>query len=111
MATNAAGIMQATSIPRGETGKRILLTVLFVLVVRVLEAVLGVLVLFQLAYALITGRAPDAHVTGFADRVLRYCWHVGQYLTHNTDALPFPFGAFPAAPDAAGPDGASPATS
>ncbi len=50
----------------------LLLTILFVLIVRVVDSVLAIVVLFELAYSLITERAPSDRVVRWADRVVRY---------------------------------------
>jgi hypothetical protein len=82
-------------IEREQTGIRILYTVLFVLVIHVVEFVLGLVILFGLGFALATRSAPPDRVRAFADRVLRYTVQVVQYLTYNRDAPPFPFDDFP----------------
>jgi hypothetical protein len=94
-------------IERSETGIRILTTILFLLAVRVVEFVLGLVILFELAFALATRSAPPVRVREFADRVIRYAWQMAQYLTYNRERPPFPFDDFPparsegpAAPDA-----------
>ena len=85
----------ATVIDRSATGKRILFTILFVIVVRLIEAVLALVVFFELVYSLITKRPPNPRVTRFAHRILRYGFTIGQYITYNTDQLPFPFDDLP----------------
>lgn len=86
---------EPTLIDRGATGKRILFTIFFALVIRLLEAVLAFVVLFELVYSLITRRPPSARVTRFAHRMLRYGFDVGQYVTCNKNELPFPFDDLP----------------
>ncbi len=85
-------------IERSETGIRILYTILFLLAIQVVEFVLGVAVLFQLAFALVTRTAPPERVREFAERVIRYAYQVAQYLTWNRDRAPFPFDDFPPDP-------------
>lgn len=82
-------------IDRGETGFRILLSLLFLLILRVAEAVLGVVILFSLLFALITQREVGAQVRRFANQVLSYIVVVTRYLTYNDDRVPFPFDEFP----------------
>ena len=82
-------------VERKDTAIRILLTVLFCLIVQVTEAVLGVVVLFELAYALVTGNAPGERVRGFANRALSYLYRILRYLTYNEAEPPFPFADFP----------------
>ena len=72
-------------------------TLLFVLVIQVIEFVLGLAIVFELGFALVTRSAPPARVRDFADRVTRYAYQVVEYLTYNRDEPPFPFDDFPAA--------------
>lgn len=82
-------------IPRGETGLRILLSLLFVVVAGVLETVLGVVVVFQWIAALATERPPSPRVRDFANRTITYYYKLGRYLTYNESRVPFPFSDFP----------------
>ncbi len=84
-------------IPRGETGLRILLTLLFGLIGSVLETVLGVIVIFQLIVALATQRPPSLRVREFANRIISYYYKLGRYVTYNESRVPFPFSDFPQA--------------
>jgi hypothetical protein len=59
---------QEQQIERKETGIRILLTVLFVVILRAVDVVLGVIVLFQLVFTLITKRRPGDQVARFTAR-------------------------------------------
>ena len=82
-------------IERKETGIRILLTVLFTIVIHVLQAVVAVLVLFSLAFALITKWPPGERVREFANRTISYLYRILRYLTYNEHTRPFPFSDFP----------------
>ena len=84
-------------IPRLETGLRILLSLLFVLVGSILEMVLGVIVIFQLLVALVTQQASSLRVRAFANRIVSYYYKLGRYLTYNESRVPFPFSDFPEA--------------
>ena len=86
---------EATVIDRSATGKRFLFTVLFVIVVRLVEAVLAFVVLYELVYTLITKRPPNTRVTRFAHRILCYGFDIGQYITCNKNQRSFPFDDFP----------------
>lgn len=105
---------QEQQIERKETGIRILLTVLFVVILRAVEVVLGVIVLFQLVFALITKRRPGDRVARFANRIITYVVQLLRYLTYQEDQRPFPFSDFPAEstpPDpSARPNGHAPAS-
>jgi len=82
-------------IDRAATGVRILLTILFALVVRLVEAVLAVIVIFQLAYTLVTQQPPSPKVRDFANRVVAYLYRVTRFLTYNDAEPPFPFRDLP----------------
>ncbi len=82
-------------IERGDTGIRILFTLLFCLVLNLVEAVLAVIILFELGYALLTRSEPSERVRGFANRVISYRYRIGRYLTFNAASPPFPFSEFP----------------
>ncbi len=84
-------------IERGETGIRILLTLLFVMVAAAIEAVLAVVVVFELAWTLITRQPPNDWVRDLANRVIAYYYRIGRYLTYNDSHVPFPFSPFPPA--------------
>ena len=83
-------------IDRRETGIRILLTLLFWLILRVAETVIGVVVFFSLVYTLITQQTVAPQVRRFANHVLSYIVVMTRYLTYNDDRVPFPFDDFPA---------------
>ncbi len=85
-----------TQIDRKETAIRILLTLLFVVIVeRVIEAILAVVILFELVYALMTRRPPGERVRRFANRTLSYLYRITRFLTYNEPEPPFPFADFP----------------
>ncbi len=87
-------------IPRRETGFRILLSLLFVLIGSVLETVLAVIVIFQLIAALGSQRPPSRRVRQFANRIISYYYKLGRYVTYNESRVPFPFSDFPEAIEA-----------
>lgn len=88
---------QEEEIPRGETGLRILLTILFAIIGSVVETLVAVIVIFELVATLFTQRAPSDRVRELANRIISYYYRVGRYLTYNESRVPFPFADFPAA--------------
>jgi hypothetical protein len=94
------------TIERRDTGLRILLTLLFVVVAALLDSLLGVIVVFQLLWALITRRPPAQPLQDFANRVISYYYALGRYLTYNDSGVPFPFSEFPQALQPSAWDGA-----
>ena len=89
-------------LPRRETGFRILLTILFVIIGSVIETLIAVIVIFELIVAFGTQRKPSSRVRELANRVISYYYKVGRYVTYNESRVPFPFSDFP---DAVEPDG------
>lgn len=92
-----AAAASESEIARKDTGIRILLTILFVLIAQVLDTVLGLIILFALLWALITKQAPGTGVRGLANRIVSYYYRIGRYLTYNEALVPFPFSEFPEA--------------
>lgn len=88
-------VQDADTLERGETGFRILLTLLFVLVAAALEAVLTVVIVFELLWALATRQPPRPRVRELANRVVTYYYRIGRYMTYNDARPPFPFSDFP----------------
>jgi hypothetical protein len=93
---NAARASES-EIDRKDTGIRILLTILFVLIVGLVESVLGLIILFALLWALITKQPPAVGVRALANRIIAYYYRIGRYLTYNESLAPFPFSDFPEA--------------
>ena len=83
------------AVDRVETFIRLLYTLLFFLVIRIVEAAVAVIVFFQLSFALITNRTPNPAVNAFARRVIEYGYQIGHYVTYNRDQPPFPFDELP----------------
>jgi hypothetical protein len=84
-------------VERGETGLRILYTLVLYIGFRVAAAVLGVVVVFELLYSLVTRRVAPSEVRAFANRTLTYLYQVTRYASYNQAAAPFPFTGFPPA--------------
>ena len=90
-------------VDRANTLIRLLYTLLFLLISRVVEAAVGVIVLFQLGFAFVTNSRPNPAVNGFARRVIEYGYQIAHYITYNREQPPFPFDEFPDEPES--PDG------
>ncbi len=86
---------QATHVRRGDTGMRILLTLLFAVIWGVLESVLGVVVLFSIAWALISRQPPPERLREVANLLVAYSYRIWRYLTYAEAQVPFPFSEFP----------------
>jgi hypothetical protein len=82
-------------IERKDTALRPVYALLFVVIVRMVEAVVGAVVLFSLLFTLITKRPPHQSVKQFANRTISYLYHVLRYATYNETIAPFPLAEFP----------------
>jgi Domain of unknown function (DUF4389) len=82
-------------IPRKDTAHRIALTVLFAIIAGAMRTVLGLIVVFELVFTLITRRPPGARVRELANRITTYYYQLLRYLTYNESRAPFPFSDFP----------------
>jgi hypothetical protein len=91
------GEVAQDEIERAQTGLRIALTVLFVLIGTVIESAIAVIVVFELAVTLATRRPPSRRVRELANRIISYYYRIGRYLTYNASRPPFPFSDFPEA--------------
>ena len=87
--------VEEIQIERKETTIRILLSLFFWVIMEVVKTVLGILVFFELLFALINKRAPSNQVRRFANRALSYHYRILRYLTYNELNRPFPFSDFP----------------
>jgi len=84
-------------IDRGDTGRRVLLTVLFAVIWSVAETVLAVIVVFSLIWALVTQGPPPPRLREFANRLLAYSYRIWRYVSYGDARVPFPFSEFPEA--------------
>lgn len=82
-------------IPRRETAHRIGLTLLFAVIAGAMRTVLGLIVIFELLFTLITRRPPGTRVRQLANRITSYYYQLLRYLTYNESRAPFPFSDFP----------------
>ncbi len=89
-------------IDRKDTGIRILLAILFILINYVIDMIVGLIVVFGLVWALITKQAPALRVRTLANRIITYSYRIGRYLTYNEARVPFPFSDFPEALEESG---------
>jgi hypothetical protein len=100
MAENVrSGLHESTEeeVDRLDTGIRLALTLLFALIATVVESVIGIIVIFELLWTLITKQAPSPRVRELANRIIGYYYRIGRYLTYNESTVPFPFSDFPRA--------------
>ena len=86
---------EPAEIDRGETGIRILLTILFAFVRGLLDSLVGLIVIFELLWTLITKQPPSSRLRALANRIVAFDYRIGRYLTYNEGEVPFPFSEFP----------------
>jgi hypothetical protein len=82
-------------IERHDTLMRMLYSLVFFFISRLVLAAIGLLVVFELVYTLVTMTAPSLRVREFGNRAVAYLYRIHRYLTHNEAELPFPFSDFP----------------
>ncbi len=79
-----------------DTWKRLLFMLLFVVIYNVAEILIAVVVLFQVIATLFTG-SRNRRVLEFGAQLSTYIYEILQYLTYNSDEVPFPFAEWPKA--------------
>jgi len=84
-----------TEIEQKETAIRLVYTLFFVVIVWIVEAVLGIVVVFSLVFTLLTKRPPSESIKRFANRTISYLYHILRYATYNETNPPFPFAELP----------------
>lgn len=77
--------------------ERAVYTVLLWIAYAVAETILTLLVIFQFLCALITGRANDT-LHRFGNNLSHYVYQILQFVTFNTEVIPFPFSDWPDEP-------------
>ena len=97
-------------IERKDTAIRLVYTLFFVVIVRIVEAVVGVVVVFSLVFTLLTKRPPSESVKRFANRTISYLYQILRYATYNEPLPPFPFAEFPQEVDPVAPASSAPPT-
>jgi len=78
-----------------DTGIRIVLTLLFMVVASLLDTVVGVLVVFSVLWALITRQPPNPRLRSLANRIITFEYRIRRYVTYNDAEVPFPFSDLP----------------
>ena len=90
-------IPEEATLERSDTGVRLLLTLLFVVIAEVVQTILSVVVVFSLIVALVTRQRPSRGVRDFGNAISAYLYRIYRYLTYNESRAPFPFNELPAA--------------
>ncbi len=82
---------EETPIDRIDTGIRIVLSLVFLVIAGVVELVLRVLVAFSLLVALVSAQPPSESVRRLSNQITAYLYRIYRYLTYNEPRAPFPF--------------------
>lgn len=86
---------EAVSVSRSDVIIRIVYTLLFAVILGLVEALLTVIVVFQLLFSLITQSLPTARLQTFANQAVAFYYQALRYMTHNDSLIPFPFSDLP----------------
>lgn len=82
-------------IERGDTGFRLLASLVLLIAANIVGTVLLCLIVFSLLWTLISRQPPAEGVRSFSNRVVAYLYRAYRYMTYNEVRAPFPFAAFP----------------
>ncbi len=82
-------------IERVDTGIRILYSVLFAIINNLLSGAIGLIVIFELLFSLITMRPPATRVRQIANSMISYSYRLQRWMAHTESELPFPFNDLP----------------
>ncbi|WP_426417539.1 DUF4389 domain-containing protein [Aestuariirhabdus sp. LZHN29] len=73
---------------------RLLFMVVFWVIMQIARLVVGVVVLAQILFALVTG-GPNTNLLNFSRSLNLFIYQTLQFLTYNSDEKPFPFSDWP----------------
>jgi hypothetical protein len=78
------------NLSNGQQWLRIIYMILFVIVLYLVSMLVGVVMLVQALFSLLTGK-PNEEVADFASDLTRYVYQVVCFLTYQSEERPFPF--------------------
>lgn len=73
---------------------RLIYMILFAVIFNVAELVIGVVVVIQFLFKLLTGRANE-RLRNFGQKLATYFQQIVGFLTYHTEDMPYPFGEWP----------------
>jgi len=88
-----SGNAHITSVPRKQIFIRLLYTILFLLILGIVELIVQMVVFFQFIYFFIT-KKPNEPVRQFSNKISTYGYRIFRYVTLNESSRPFPFTNF-----------------
>jgi Domain of unknown function (DUF4389) len=83
-------------IPRGKIGMRLIFTLLFVVILSIMNFIIQVIALIQYVILLLT-RSYSEPLRSFSNKAAVYVYRLIRYITLNDNIRPFPFTEFPRA--------------
>lgn len=83
-----------SNLTSGEHWLRLLYMLLFAVVLYVAAIVVGLVIVVQFLFALISGKAND-NLKQFGGSLSRYIFQVLRFMTYNREEKPFPFSDWP----------------
>jgi len=86
---------EADSVSRSDVIIRIVYSLLFAVILGLVETLLLVIVVFQLLFSLVTQSMPTHRLQTFANQLVAFYYQSLRYLTHNDSLIPFPFSDLP----------------
>lgn len=88
-------LMTQGGIPRGKIGVRLMYTILFVVILSVMNFLIQLIALVQFVILLVT-RNYSEPLRAFSNKAAAYVYRLIRYITINDNKKPFPFMDFPA---------------
>lgn len=82
------------AVTRGKIGVRLLLTLLFLVILSIMNFIIQMIALVQFVILLIT-KSYSEPLRPFSNKVAVYVYKLIRYITLNENARPFPFTEFP----------------
>ncbi|MDR3555035.1 MAG: DUF4389 domain-containing protein [Syntrophobacteraceae bacterium] len=87
-------LLVQSGIPRGKIGVRLLYTILFVVILSVMNFLIQLIALVQYVILLLT-KSYSEPLRSFSNKAAVYVYRLVRYITLNDNTRPFPFVDFP----------------
>ncbi|MDR3568024.1 MAG: DUF4389 domain-containing protein [Syntrophobacteraceae bacterium] len=88
-------LMVQSGIPRGKIGVRLMYTLLFVVILSLMNFMIQLIALVQFVILLLT-KSYSEPLRSFSNKAAAYVYRLVRYITLNDNTKPFPFMDFPA---------------
>ncbi|MGC9195624.1 MAG: DUF4389 domain-containing protein [Syntrophobacteraceae bacterium] len=87
-------LITQSGIPRGKIGVRLMYTILFVVILSVMNFLIQLIALLQFVILLLT-KSYSEPLRSFSNKAAAYVYRLIRYVTLNDNTKPFPFVDFP----------------